>query len=185
LHGSAFVLLKTDLFVRPFLPRRRAKCRLAPTRAQTPKTQIPTPVSQSPETKNMTKKFRQGWGPWVRYRAELGLSPSDEVDLHFGKRDPKVMTFRQAMDGITAIVVASLKEARRNGRPYVVFIHGSSTSRRGKTTARSQVRGFMRSKEATPLIDRGECIQHVTVFIAKLKPAVERNRPTTRDPGGA
>jgi hypothetical protein len=122
----------------------------------------------------MTKKFQPGRGPWDRYRSQLGLSRSDEVDLHFGKRDPSLMTFREAMAGVTALVVASLKDARRNGRSYVVFIHGSSTSRRGKTTARSQVRGFMRSKEATPLIERGECIQHVTVFIAKLKPDVDR-----------
>jgi hypothetical protein len=122
----------------------------------------------------MTKKFQPGRGPWDRYLSQLGLSRSDEVDLHFGKRDPSLMTFREAMAGVTALVVASLKDARRNGRSYVVFIHGSSTSRRGKTTARSQVRGFMRSKEATPLIERGECIQHVTVFIAKLKPDDDR-----------
>jgi galactose-1-phosphate uridylyltransferase len=106
---------------------------------------------------------------------DLDLSPSDQVNLHFGKRDRSVMTYREAMAGVTAVVVASLKEARRNGRPYLMFIHGSSTSRRGKTTARSQVRGFMRSKEATPLIDRGGCIQHVTVFVAKLKPDVDRS----------
>ena len=122
----------------------------------------------------MTKKFQPGRGPWDRYRSQLGLSRSDEVDLHFGKRDPSLMTFREAMAGVTALVVASLEQARHNGRPYVMFIHGSSTSRRGKTTARSQVRNFMRSKHATPLIDRSGCIQHSTVFIAKLKPDVER-----------
>jgi hypothetical protein len=123
----------------------------------------------------MTKKFQPGREHWERYRSQLGLSPSDEVDLHFGKRERSVMTYRQAMAGVTALVVASLKEARRNGRPYLMFIHGSSTSRRGKTTARSQVRGFMRSKEATPLIDRSGCIQHITVFIAKLKPDLDRS----------
>jgi DNA-nicking Smr family endonuclease len=121
----------------------------------------------------MTKKFQAGRGPWDQYRSQLDLSPSDEVDLHFGKRDPSRMTFRQAMADVTALVVASLEQARRNGRPYLMFIHGKSTSRRGKTTARSQVRGFMRSKHATPLIDRGGCIQHVTVFVAKLKPGVD------------
>jgi hypothetical protein len=121
----------------------------------------------------MTKKFQPGREHWERYRLHLGLSPSDEVDLHFGKRDRSLMTYRQAMAGVTDLVVASLKEARRKGRPYLMFIHGSSTSRRGKTTARSQVRGFMRSKAATPLIDRGGCIQHVTVFVAKLKPDPE------------
>lgn len=123
----------------------------------------------------MTAKFRSGWGSWKQYRSQLGLSQSDEVDLHFGKRDPSRMSFREAMADVTALVAASLAEARRQGRPYVMFIHGKSTSRRGKTTARSQVRNFMRSKHATPLIDRGGCIQHVTVFIAKLKPEGERS----------
>jgi DNA-nicking Smr family endonuclease len=122
----------------------------------------------------MTAKFKSGWGSWKQYRLQLGLSPADEIDLHFGKRDPSRMSFREAMAGVTDIVVASLTEARRQGRPYVMFIHGKSTSRRGKTTARSQVRNFMRSKHATPLIDRGGCIQHVTVFVARLKPDVDR-----------
>jgi hypothetical protein len=136
---------------------------------------MPTPNPKYLEAKNMTKKFQPGRGPWDRYRWQLGLSRSDEVDLHFGKRDPSLMTFREAMDGVTALIVASLEQARRNGRPYVMFIHGSSTSRRGKTTARSQVRNFMRSKHATPLIDRSGCIQHGTVFVAKLKPQVDRS----------
>jgi hypothetical protein len=126
-------------------------------------------------SENVTTKFQKGGGRWERYRSRLDLSSSDEVDLHFGKRDPSLMSYREAMAGVTALVVASLEEARRKGRPYVMFIHGSSTSRRGKTTARSQVRGFMRSKHATPLIDRKGCIQHVIVFVAKLKPAVERS----------
>jgi hypothetical protein len=123
----------------------------------------------------VTTKFQPGRGPWERYRLQLNLSKSDEVNLHFGKRDPSLMTYAQAMAGVTALVAASLEEARRKGRPYVMFIHGSSTSRRGKTTARSQVRNFMRSKQATPLIDRKGCIQHVTVFVAKLKPDVDRS----------
>ena len=124
----------------------------------------------------MTTKFQLGRGPWRRYREQLGFSRSDEIDLHFGKRDPTRMSFREAMAGVTDLVVAGLEAARRNGRRYVVFIHGSSTSRRGKTTARSQVRNFMRSKHATPLIDRSGCIQHGTVFVAKLKPDVERSQ---------
>ena len=127
------------------------------------------------EAKNVTTKFQPGRGPWERYRSQLNLSKSDEVNLHFGKRDRSRISYREAMAGVTELVVASLKEAQRQGRSYVMFIHGSSTSRRGKTTARSQVRGFMRSKHATPLIDRSGCIQHVTVFVAKLKPVVGRS----------
>ena len=123
----------------------------------------------------MATKFTVGRGPWTQYRSQLSLSDSDEVNLHFGKRDPAKMSYGEAMAGVTSLVRASLEEAQRQGRPYLVFIHGSSTSRRGKTTARSQVRNFMRSKAATPLIDRSGCIQHVTVFVAKLKPAPGRS----------
>jgi hypothetical protein len=51
-----------------------------------------------------------------------------------------------------------------------MFIHGWHTSRVGRTTARSVVRGFMRSKGATSLIERKHCIQHQTVFVAKIRP---------------
>ena len=123
----------------------------------------------------MATKFQTGRGPWEQYRSQLSLSKSDEVDLHFGKRDPSSMSYAEAMAGVTGLVMASLEAARRQGRPYVMFIHGSSTSRRGKTTARSQVRNFMRSKAATPLISRSGCIQHNTVFVAKLKLDVDRS----------
>ena len=123
----------------------------------------------------MATKFRVGRGPWRQYRSRFSLSESDEINLHFGKRDPSSMSFKEAMAGVTEIVMAALEEARRTGRSYVMLIHGSSTSRRGKTTARSQVRNFMRSKDATPLIDRSGCIQYHDVFIARLKLDADRS----------
>jgi hypothetical protein len=117
----------------------------------------------------MATKFKLGHGLWTEYRSQFNLSESDEIDFHFGKRDRSVKSFAQAMAEVTALVVAALEEAQRKRRPYVMFTHGSSTSRRGKTTARSQIRNFMRSKHATPLIDRKGCIQHNTVFIAKIR----------------
>jgi hypothetical protein len=107
---------------------------------------------------------------WVEYRSRFQLKTEDEVDLHLGKRDCET-PYWDAMAEITNIVRSSLQEAQRNGRPYVMFIHGWSTSRLGKTTAGSQVRSFMRSKEATQLIDRAKCIQHYTVFVAKIRTA--------------
>ena len=123
----------------------------------------------------MATKFQVGWGSWQKYRSQFGLSESDEIDLHFGKRDPSLMSFKEAMAGVTEIVVASLEKARRERRSCLMFRHGASTSRRGKTTARSQVRNFMRSKHATPLIDRSGCIQHPNVFIARLKLDIDRS----------
>jgi hypothetical protein len=114
----------------------------------------------------MSKAFRKGWDNWESYRRPDCL----EVDLHFGKRDPLVKSFAQAMAEITELVERTLREAQQDGRPYIMFIHGRSTSRRGKVTARSQVRGFMRSPKATPLVQRDQCIQHETIFLAKVRP---------------
>ena len=113
--------------------------------------------------------FQRRSGGWKKYRSEFGLTEADEINLHFGKRDRTKMTYAEAMAGTLHLVIAKLKEAQRDGRTHVMIIHGASTSRRGKTTARSQVRNFMRSKHATPLIDRKQCIQHAVVFVARLR----------------
>ena len=107
-------------------------------------------------------------GDWTDYRQRFGLRKGDEIDLHFGKRDP-AMSYYEAMSQIPTIVRDALKQAQAAGRPYIMFVHGSSTSGPGKTTARSQVRQFMRSKFATPFIVRRLCIEHETVFIARIR----------------
>jgi hypothetical protein len=116
----------------------------------------------------VSKLFQRGSGDWTQYRSEFGLSKCDEIDLHFGRRDRSI-SFGEAMAQVTGIIEGALNEAQQRGRPYVMLIHGSSTSRRGKTTARSQVRGFMRSKAATSLVERKHCLQHETVFVAKVR----------------
>jgi hypothetical protein len=107
-------------------------------------------------------------GDWVDFRHQLNLHPENEIDLHFGKRAWGV-SYDDAMAEVQEIVRQAVIDAARRGRPYVMFIHGNSTSRNGATTARSVVRGFMRSKAATPFIDRAGCVQHQTVFVAKLR----------------
>ena len=108
-------------------------------------------------------------GNWVGYRERFGLSVADEIDLHFGRRDRYVASYDEAMADVEQLVRHSLRKAQENGRPYVMFIHGHSTSRPGQTTARSVVRQFMRSKEATPFVVKAHCIQHPTVFVAKIR----------------
>jgi hypothetical protein len=108
-------------------------------------------------------------GNWTDYRAKSGLLTEDEVDLHRGRRDPRHCTYDDAMSDVEETVLAALRTAYERGREYVMFIHGHSTSRPGATTARSVVRGFMRSKAATPFIARAGCVQHPTVFVAKLR----------------
>ena len=119
----------------------------------------------------MAAPFQQGLDNWTQYRSMFNLCKSDEIDLHFGRRDASSMSYSEAMDGVTGVIETALHDARQRGRPYVMFRHGSSTSRQGRTTARSQVRKFMRSKAATPLIERKHCIQHEAIFLAKLRPS--------------
>jgi len=114
-------------------------------------------------------KWTSGRGNWTDYRQQFNLTPDDEVDLHFGKRDSAALSYQDAMSELKHSVVQSLQAAQKRGRPYIMFVHGWSTSRPGKTTARSVVRQFMRSPEATRYIERRGCIQHETVFVAKIK----------------
>jgi hypothetical protein len=109
-------------------------------------------------------------GDWKIMRDEFDLAPDDELDLHFGRRDGWV-PYENVMADVGDLVEQKLKSAQKNGRPYLLITHGWSTSGFGKTTARSVVRQFMRSKDATPLIDRAGCIQHEACFLAKLRPA--------------
>jgi len=108
-------------------------------------------------------------GNWVHYRERFGLSKEDEVDLHLGPRDRRVR-YDEVMGDVERLVKERLRDAQQNGRPYLMFIHGWSTSRPGQATARSIVRGFMRSREATPFIVKAHSIQHETVFVAKIRP---------------
>jgi hypothetical protein len=108
-------------------------------------------------------------GNWTDFRQQFNLTRDDEVDLHFGRRDPSALTYAEAMGKIEELIRTRLKAAQKKGRPYILFVHGWSTSRPGKTSARSMVRQFMRSSEATPYIERRGCIQHDTAFLAKIK----------------
>ena len=119
--------------------------------------------------------FKQGLGNWTHYRWQFSLEAEDEIDLHFGKRERSSMSYEEAMAQVAELVENSLRQAREKGRSHIMFVHGWSTSVGWKrTTARSVVRGFMRSKSATPLIERKSCIQHESVFVAKLRPMHER-----------
>jgi len=113
----------------------------------------------------MAGKFTEGYGDWTQYRK---LPDIQEVDLHLsgnGYHD-----YYESMDAAYAGAIDSVRKAQEEGKKYVLFTHGHSTSRLGKTTARSKVREAMRGKEATPFIIRRKCIQHDSVFVAAIKP---------------
>ena len=113
--------------------------------------------------------FKAGKGPWVQYRA---LNPV-EIDYHFERRD-RDTPYESAMAEVHERLADAVRQAQKDGRDWLLITHGSSTSRPGKTTARSVVRNFMRSPAATPYIVRHECIQHDTVFVARIRQLVAK-----------
>jgi hypothetical protein len=74
-----------------------------------------------------------------------------------------------AVDHVQGEALEVLQQAYEQGKQHVIFTHGWSTSRPRKTTARSQVRKVMRSREATPYIIRRDCVQHDSVFVAAIR----------------
>ena len=119
--------------------------------------------------------FQHFHGPWPDLRK---FEPSREVDFHFDGQE-RMVDYWEAMSNIQDVVRKTLANAQRDCIPYVLFTHGSSTSRRGKTTARSVVRGFMRSPAATPLIIRKECIQNQSAFLVRVRPRESVKEPNT------
>ena len=106
-------------------------------------------------------------GDWKKYR---DLPDLVEVDLHFSEFGPRRIPYDEAMAEVRYKSLQAIRAAYKREKKYVLFRHGWSTSRRGKSTARPQVRGLMRSVEATPYIVRKRCIQHDSVFVAAIKP---------------
>lgn len=110
--------------------------------------------------------FRQSLSDWVEFRQ---LESLVQVDFHWAGQET-TGTYWENMEAVWSVTLMSLIDAQNAGKKYVLFKHGHSTSRLGKVTARSQVRKFMRSKEATPYIVRNKCIQHSSVFVAAIRP---------------
>lgn len=104
---------------------------------------------------------------WTEFRSLPALL---EIDFHLVGQ-PGGGAYHENMAAVRSGALSALKAAQEKGFQFVLFTHGRSTSRRGKTTARSQVRGLMRSKDATPYIIRSKCIQHPSVFVAAIRPA--------------
>jgi len=112
--------------------------------------------------------FNQENRNWTEYRK---LPKLCEVDFHPHDRydDFRHLTYDEKIYWWHEKTCNALQSAYEGGFQWVLFLHGHSTSRPGKTTARSVVRGIMRSKDATPFIVRRECIQHPSVFLAAIR----------------
>lgn len=111
--------------------------------------------------------FQKGEGDWTQYR---NLGSYEEVDFHFSEYGRREEPYYVAMERVTDLSLKALETAQTENKEFVIFTHGRSTSHRGKTTARSQVRSLMRSTSATPYIIRKDCIQHDSVFVAAIRP---------------
>ena len=112
-------------------------------------------------------KFKYACRNWVEYRDEL--PDLVECDFHW-TNEPMSGLYHENMQAVWSRALQALADAQANGNRYVLFTHGKSTSGIGKTTARSQVRKLMRSKEATPYLLRRDCIEQDSVFIAAIRP---------------
>jgi hypothetical protein len=114
----------------------------------------------------MFKKYARDW---TDFRKLLTPAPI-EVDYHADPNEPDGLAYHERMQNACKHTLETLKQAQEDGVVYVMFRHGWSTSRRGATTYRSQIRKLMRSREATPYIIRKNCIQHPSVFVAAIRP---------------
>jgi hypothetical protein len=110
--------------------------------------------------------FKQEYGDWVRFRRLANLA---EVDFHYGSARDIETPYWERMANVGAEALEALRSAQAAGKDWVLFRHGASTSRLGQTTSRSVVRGLMRGPDATAYIVRSECIQHETVFVARIR----------------
>ncbi len=110
--------------------------------------------------------FKVELGNWVSYRK---LPDLKEVDFHWTGHESSG-SYYENMQSVWNTALWELEKAQKENLRYVLFTHGLSTSRRGNTTARSQIRKLMRSKESTPFIIRKDCIQHPSVFVAAIRP---------------
>lgn len=119
--------------------------------------------------------FKRGTGDWTEYRKLDGVT---EYDFHRsgenGVSSEGWRPYAERMEAVYFETLEKLKDAQQAGNKFVLFTHGSSNSRPGKTTSRSQIRAVMRSKGSTPYIIRKECIQHDSVFVAAIRQLPEK-----------
>lgn len=118
--------------------------------------------------------FKKEAGDWTEYRKLDGLM---EHDFHRSEdKQASLESWRpydERMEDVCDESIQAVKAAQQAGKKFVLFTHGTSTSRPGKTTSRSQVRKAMRSPEATPFVIRKDCIQHYSVFVAAIRPLAD------------
>ena len=118
----------------------------------------------------MSYNFKTGRGDgreWKEIPKTLIIDYHDGPD--FG------LEYWEHLEDFRKRTIEELIKSQKEGYEYILFTHGSSTSRQGAQTARSEVRKIMKGKEGTPFITRSECIDYFSSFLAAIKPLKRTN----------
>ena len=114
-------------------------------------------------------RFRSAGGDWKLLRAVTAGMSGAEVDFHWTEPGGSSAPYWDRMAIVSEYAALSLRIAQEIGVQWLILRHGSSTSGPFRETARSRIRALMRSADATPLIVRKDCIQHHSVFVARIR----------------
>ena len=112
--------------------------------------------------------FTKATGDWTLLQRPSCIEVEFHHELNDGRREEP--SYEQMMSEVCRKSLAALEVAYTYGIEHVLFRHGCSISRNGKTTSRSVVRGLMQNKKAIPYIVRSQCVQHESVFLAAIRP---------------
>jgi hypothetical protein len=115
--------------------------------------------------------FKKATGDWTLLQRPSCIEVDFYHELNDGRR--AWPCYEELMGEVRRNSLAALQVAYTYGIEHVLFRHGCSISRIGKSTARSVVRGLMQSKTATPYIVRIQCVQHESVFLAAIRPNLQ------------
>jgi hypothetical protein len=113
-------------------------------------------------------RFKRATGDWTLLQRPSCIEVDFYHELNDGRRDWP--SYEVMMGEVYRKALAALEVAYAYGIEHVLYRHGCTNSRMGKTTARSMVRGLMHSRKATPYIVRSQCVQHESGFLAAIRP---------------
>ena len=116
--------------------------------------------------------FQSGSGNWTQDRAQFNLSRSDEIDLHFGKRD-RGLSYWEAITGVTDVVYDTVdrsqgvRPARNRVRRQAAFNGCHKAARNGRYRSPSDGPGVVMSSDPNKHQKVGE-----GVMVASVEPTV-------------
>jgi len=111
--------------------------------------------------------MRRETGDWEQFRS---LPDCVEIDVRDADARHDIPRWQSMMD-VRRLALEALETAQREGKRFVLFVHGSPKVFVGRRTARSEIRLLLTAHiEATPYLRRRDCIQHDCVFVAAIRP---------------